>query len=101
MLKHIVLWKIKENEDKAEACAQIKERLEGLVGKIPEIKKLHVGKNINGGEYDVILISAFEDADALKRYDQNPLHLAVREYIRGVVEKRTAVDFESCCGCGK
>ena len=92
MLKHIVTWKMKE-ENKAENMADIKSRLEALVGVIDEIKSLEVGINENGGEYDIILITEFEDKKALETYDQHPSHQEVRKFVRSVVETRIAVDF--------
>ncbi len=92
MLKHIVTWKMKE-ENKAENMAEIKSRLEALVGVIDEIKSLEVGINENGGEYDIILITEFEDKKALETYDQHPAHQEVRKFVRSVVETRIAVDF--------
>ena len=92
MLKHIVTWKMKE-ENKSENMAEIKSRLEALVGVIDEIKSLQVGINENGGEYDIILITEFDSKQDLETYDQHPAHQAVRGFVRSVVETRIAVDF--------
>ncbi len=92
MLKHIVTWKMKE-ENKAENMAGIKSRLEALVGVIDEIKSLQVGINENGGEYDIVLITEFESKKDLEIYDQHPAHQEVRKFVRSVVESRIAVDF--------
>ena len=63
MIKHIVIWKFKENEEE-----KMKEFLEGLnrlKGIIPEIKSMETGVNINPkNEYDAILISEFETMDS-------------------------------------
>lgn len=93
MIKHIVLWKIKE-ENKEENAKEIKKRLEALVPKIDAIKKLEVGVNENGGEYDVALVSEFESYDDLKAYDGHPEHLKVRQFIRSIAVTRAAVDYE-------
>lgn len=48
MLKHIVMWKLKEfaeGKTKAENALIMKESLERLVGIVPEIKSLQVGIN--------------------------------------------------------
>jgi len=92
MLKHVVTWKMKE-ENKLENIMEIKKRLEALVGVIDEIKSLQVGINENGGEYDIILITDFEDKKALEAYDAHPAHQAVRQFVRSVVETRIAVDY--------
>ena len=93
MIKHIVLWKIKE-ENKEENAKEIKKRLEALVPKIDDIKKLEVGVNENGGEYDAALVSEFESYDDLKAYDGHPEHLKVRQFIRSIAVTRAAVDYE-------
>ena len=48
MLKHIVMWKLKEfseGKTKVENAIIMKESLERLVGIVPEIKSLQVGSN--------------------------------------------------------
>lgn len=92
MLKHIVTWKLKE-ENKVENMQTMKNMLEALVGVIDEIKSLQVGINENGGEYDIILITDFENGEALKTYDAHPRHQEVRQFVRSVAETRIAVDF--------
>ena len=49
MVKHIILWQLKDelsDAEKAAVKAGIKEGLEGLVGKVPGLLEVHV--NING-----------------------------------------------------
>jgi len=92
MIRHVVTWKLNE-ENKQENAKKIKAELEGLVGVINEIKSLEVGINENGGEYGVILITAFESYDDLKLYDKHPAHQKVRGFIVGVVQSRVAVDY--------
>lgn len=51
MLKHIVMWKLKEfaeGKTKAENALIMKESLERLVGIVPEIISLQVGINEKG-----------------------------------------------------
>ena len=93
MVRHIVCWKLKE-ENKDNNALLIKQKLENLVGKIDEIKDLRVGINENGGEYGVILETTFESMDALKTYDGHPLHQEVRTFICSVVESRVAIDYQ-------
>ncbi len=87
MLKHIVMWKLKEfaeGKTKAENAQFMKENLERLVGIIPEIKSLQVGINekISDMAYDAVLISTFEDAEALARYKEHPEHVKVSNYCK-------------------
>ncbi|MEO7017562.1 MAG: Dabb family protein, partial [Leifsonia sp.] len=67
----------------------------GLPAFIPEILALEVGVNGVNSEanYDVVMISDFEDEDAIKRYLVHPEHEKVASYIKSVVDVRSAVDF--------
>ena len=92
MITHIVFWQLKE-ENKEENALEIKRRIEALVGVIPGLIEANVGCNVNGGEYDMALVSRHESMEALHLYDKHPEHEKVRAFVRSVVEKRTAVDF--------
>jgi len=100
MVKHIVMWKLKEeamNQKKADNAKIIKEKLEALPAVIDGILEMQVGINENGGEYDAVLISKFPSYEALKAYDAHPAHQAVREFIGAVSCGRAAVDFTVSC----
>ena len=60
MIKHIVMWKFKENTEKERE--EFLERLLALNGVIPEIKSAEIKRNINmnGENYDAMLISTFD-----------------------------------------
>ncbi len=99
MLKHIVMWKFKEDVDGCspqDHARWMKEHLEALVGVIPEIRFLEVGVDTNHGEmaYDAVLISVFDDAEAMERYKKHPAHQAVSTYCKKVRLSRTVVDYE-------
>ena len=67
MIKHIVMWKFKENEE--ENMKLFLEGLNKLKGIIPEIKNMETGININPkNDYDAILISEFETMEDLEKY---------------------------------
>ena len=99
MVKHIILWKLKDeltDTQKAEVKAGIKEGLEGLKGEIPGLIDIKV--NINGlptSNADVMLDSAFESFEALKGYSVNPKHVAVADgKVRPFTAVRSCLDFE-------
>lgn len=99
MLKHVVMWRFiegAEGKSRSEHAQWMKEHLEALVGVVPEIRALEVGIDCNKGAaaYDAVLISLFEDTEALKRYKHHPAHLAISTYCKQVRESRTVVDFE-------
>lgn len=92
MVKHIIIWNLKDelsDEEKATVKAGIKEGLEGLKGKIPGLVDIRV--NIDGlasSTGDLLLDSTFESAEALKGYSVHPEHVAVAD---GKVRPYTAV----------
>ena len=99
MIKHIVMWKLKEfaeGNEKLENAKIIKAGLEALKNEISEIKFIEVGININEAEKesDVVLVSEFESMEALDIYQNNEKHKEVATFIKKVVEKRVAVDYE-------
>jgi hypothetical protein len=92
------MWKFKEfaeNNGKLENMNIIKSRLEALVGKIPEIKKLEVGININKSPaaFDMTLYSEFENEEALEIYQKHPEHVKVSEFVTRVRDDRAVVDY--------
>lgn len=97
MIKHIVAWKMANTPDKKEKIAAIKENLEALKDKVDVIKDIHVGVNINDGEYasDIILESVFETKEDLNIYQNHPEHKAVStNYVRPNVAERRVIDYE-------
>lgn len=98
MVKHIVMWKLKEESqgnDKATNAQLIKEKLEALNGKIDGLLKLEVGIDfLGGGNFDVVLYSELSKKGDLDTYQNHPLHQAVLPFIREAVTDRKAVDFE-------
>ena len=95
MTKHIVMWKIK-NENKLENALKIKSGLEDLKGKIEGLIDIEVGINTNPSDmaFDVVLYSTFISQSALDGYQSNPLHLEVAGFVRSVAVERHVVDYE-------
>lgn len=100
MVRHVILWKLREelsNEEKSTVKAGIKAGLEGLLGKVPGLVEIHV--NIDGrldsSNCDVMLDSVLESPQALKVYAQHPEHLAVADgKVRPYTIQRTCLDYE-------
>ncbi|ABO35006.1 Stress responsive alpha-beta barrel domain protein [Methanococcus maripaludis C5] len=99
MIKHIVMWKLKDNanaNEKLENAKIIKTNLEALKEVIPEIKYIEVGIDSKKFEnnYDVVLVSEFGNFEDLDVYQKHPSHLKVGKFVKSVAELRTAVDYE-------
>lgn len=99
MIKHVILWKLKESmsaDEKAEARAEAKKRLESLNGKIDGLISLKVNAApLSSSNADMMLDSEFVSEEALAGYQKNPLHLEAAGYVRSVVEARLCLDFEA------
>lgn len=97
MVRHIILWKLKESmtdEEKSAARAEAKRRLEALNGQIEGLISLTVITNrLPSSNADMMLDSSFTDAEALAGYQVNPKHLEAAGYVRSVVESRLCLDF--------
>jgi quinol monooxygenase YgiN len=97
MLKHIVIWKIKDTARKAEHAAFVKARLESLRGRIPGLLAIEVGVDIgyDGDAHDLALYTEFTDRGALDAYQPHPLHLEVKKAIGPLLAARHVVDWEA------
>jgi len=100
MIKHIVMWKLKdfaEGARKSENAQNIKLQLEGLKNKIKEVSSLEVGININdsASSYDVVLYSEFANLEDLKKYQNHPEHVKVGDFIIKVRLDRKVVDYQT------
>ncbi len=98
MVKHIVMWRLKEEahgNDKVTNARLIKEKLEALNGQISGLIRLEVGIDFLGeGNLDVVLCSELEDRKALDTYQNHPLHQALLPFVKDAVTERKAVDYE-------
>jgi len=99
MVKHIILWQLKDElsaEEKQEVKKGIKEGLEGLKGKIPGLLEIKVQtEGLASSNADVMLDSAFESEEALKGYAVHPEHVAVADgKVRPYTKTRLCLDYE-------
>ena len=103
MIKHIILWQLKDElseEEKVTIRADIKKGLEGLAGKIPGLVDIRVRTEyLASSNVDVMLDSTFESEEALKGYAVHPLHVEVADtYVRPYTKNRSCIDFEAIEG---
>ncbi|MBQ8316943.1 MAG: Dabb family protein [Lachnospiraceae bacterium] len=98
MIKHIILWQLKDElseEEKIQVRKGIKEGLEGLQGKIPGLTEIYVQTDfLPSSNADVMLDSTFESEEALKAYAVHPEHVKVAdEKVRPYTKNRVCMDF--------
>jgi heme-degrading monooxygenase HmoA len=98
MLKHIVMWKLKENAEGADRAAnarEMKRRLDACAGIVPGMRAFEVTlaqPNLEA-TYDVVLYSEFEDRAALEAYARHPAHQALVPFISAIREARQCMDY--------
>jgi hypothetical protein len=94
MLKHIVMFKLKDPTP--DALAEAKARIEALYGQIPELLRIEVGVNIveSPRDYHFVLVSEFETLDALRRYQTHPAHVEMLAWLNPRLDAAAAVDYE-------
>ena len=92
MVKHIVLYTLKEGVDKEEAVKLIASCLEPLVGKIPGLRHLEIRRAYQGMDY--ALYSEIESRQALADYAVHPLHLQAKEQFWHLLDSRVAADYD-------
>lgn len=97
MIKHIVLFKLKEMESaeaKMSIMQEFKEALEALKEKISVLRFIEVGINCNPKEdFDIALTTEFNTMEDLAYYATHPDHVAAGKIISEVKIARSCVDY--------
>lgn len=99
MIKHIVMWTLKDNAEGADRAANartMKDKLEALAGLIPCLQKIEVGIDVFAAApaCDVILYSEFATRADLDAYQVHPEHQKVVAFVKQVVASRSVIDYE-------
>lgn len=99
MVKHIILWSLKNelsDDEKITIKQNAKKELEALVGKIEGLASLKL--NINGfdsSNADMMLDCTFVDENSLKSYQCHPAHVAAaNNFVCPFTEVRLCLDFK-------
>jgi hypothetical protein len=98
MIKHIVMWKLKdfaEGANRAANAAKMKAMLDGCATLVPGTLRFEVALAQPGLEatYDVVLYSEFDSKESLDAYGDHPTHQAVKPFIGAVRESRQCMDY--------
>lgn len=99
MVKHVILWTLKDEysaDEKAQIKQGIKDGLEGLLGKVPGLKEIKVNISpLESSNCDLMLDSTLEDEAALKGYAVHPAHVEVADTkVRPYTASRVCMDYE-------
>ncbi len=99
MVKHIILWQLKDElttEEMTTVKEGIRTGLESLQGRIDGLVEIKVQcQSLDSSNADVMLYSVFENEDALKAYAVHPAHVEVADTkVRPYTKTRLCLDFE-------
>lgn len=99
MIKHIVMWTLKDEAlgaDKAANAKKMKQQLEALSGLVPVLRSIEVGIDVFAASpaCDVILYSVFDTRADLDTYQAHPEHQKVVGFVKQVAASRSVVDYE-------
>ena len=98
MVKHIVMFKLKDTlskDEKLDVMNRFKAAIEALPASISVIRKVFVGLNINEAEaWDICLESEFDSLDDVKFYAAHPDHVAAAGILKDAKQDRACVDYE-------
>lgn len=99
MIKHIVMWRVKDRENdrsREEYSRVIKEQIDGLRGRIPGLLHVEGGVDFSRSDtsMDVVLYSEFESRAALDGYQDHPAHQELVKVVGPLRIERRIVDYE-------
>lgn len=101
MIKHIVLIKLKDNND--EAVHDVIRKMHEMRNKIDGLESVEVGRNfsyINDNleiihpNYNIALTCIFKDKTSFEKYDRHPEHTIVKNALNPILEHVAVVDYE-------
>jgi quinol monooxygenase YgiN len=99
MIKHVIIWKVKEGtggKTKEDNIREVIELLKGLKESVPGVINLEVGRNISESPsaQDIFFYTEFKDSEALDTYRHHPEHLNVVEKMKPLIDSAWVVDYE-------
>ena len=95
MFHHVVCFRWTAHAT-ADEVARFAEMLAALPAEIPELRRYEFGRDagVADGNFDFAIVAVFDDRDGWVAYQQHPDHQRVIEYVRTLIEQRSAVQFE-------
>jgi len=98
MIRHIVMFKLKEFSDPSEkqkAAETLKRELLSMRTMIPAIREFEIGINFNPNEFafDLVINSTFANHDDLEAYQVHPAHQAFIAFNKNYSPEKVIVDY--------
>ena len=99
MIKHIVIWRLKNRENEQsrdETASAIKQKIEGMRGKIPGLLRIEGGVDFTrtADSCDIALYAELESREALAGYHVHPAHEEFKSFIGPRQRERYLIDYE-------
>ncbi len=99
MIKHIVMFKLKESNGKSEYenAVEAKERFNDVIANVSELKAGEVvinSKDAPQDNYTISLICDFESIEDLNAYQVHPAHKKFGAFIAEIKTERACIDYE-------
>ncbi|MDE6475199.1 MAG: Dabb family protein [Clostridia bacterium] len=93
MVKHIVMYKLKEPTEQNAIALQ--QKFLSMKGKIDVLRDIQSGVDVlrSDRSFDVVLICQFDTMADMEIYRTHEVHLPVMEYVKSVVECSKSVDY--------
>ena len=92
MIKHVVMWKLKNAAD----APHFKAQLDTCIDLVPGMRRFEVATRTPAldANCDVVLYSEFEDAAALAAYQNHPHHQQISTGLGALRDTRSVLDYE-------
>jgi Stress responsive A/B Barrel Domain len=99
MVKHLVMWRLCDKERARQGLdgePLIKQAVAAMRAGIAGLNLLEIGYNkcAESDSSDLVLYSEFDSWEALRAYENHPLHEVLKGLIRPMRTERRVVDYE-------
>jgi hypothetical protein len=95
MIKHIVMFRFSETDDKRKFLSDLKIRIEKL-NDLPHVFHIEAGINFSNRDsaFDIALNSDFENTQKLEAYKVHPQHVELVNYLKKFPHETVVCDYE-------
>lgn len=97
MVRHILFWKFSDrvnDDNRNEVLSMLRASVNGLQGNIPGLLSCEIGEAVEGSDCDFVFYAELESLEAVRAFQNHPLHLAHKERSAPYVQARFAADYE-------
>lgn len=90
MVTHVVMYRLHDPNE----LDEVVERLRGMAGRIPSLRSVRAGRDVNRGPnaHELVLITEHDSTEALAAYQQDPYHREIVAWLSEKIRDRAVVD---------